>query len=295
MKPVIGSVLSFLLMACSIAPAAGAATLEPATSRAWDEYINDVSARMQNRVRPGNSFLWADETPGRLAKVRAGEIVVSPAGPDIPKRVSSGLIHHWVGAVFIPNVTVDDLLRVVRDYGNYRVLYQPTVVESKTIAAGQSNDRFSLLLAYKSAFLKAALQTDFESNYVRIDDHRLYSVTRTTAIREIADYGTGSQHALGNGEGSGLIWRLYSTARYLERDGGVYYEVEAVGLSRDIPPSFRWIANSIVRRVSKASLSASLRCTESATQTLAASTGSRSHAPITASNRRLAHAQILPR
>ena len=41
-------------------------------------------------------------------------------------------------------------------------------------------------------------------------------------------------------------------------------ELEAIGLSRDIPGSFRWLIEPIVRRVSQASLSASLRQTEKA-------------------------------
>ncbi len=51
-----------------------------------------------------------------LARVRAGETVVSPIGSQNPKRVPSGLIHDWVGAVFIPNATLQDVLRVIRDY-----------------------------------------------------------------------------------------------------------------------------------------------------------------------------------
>jgi len=56
-----------------------------------------------------------DEEPERLARVRAGEIVVSPMGPQNPKKVPSGLIHDWVGAVFIAHVKLQDVVRVLRD------------------------------------------------------------------------------------------------------------------------------------------------------------------------------------
>ncbi len=52
-------------------------------------------------------------------------------------------------------------------------------------------------------------------------------------------------------EGSGLIWRLSSIKRLEERDGGVYAELEAIALRRDIPVAFRLIAMLIVRRVSR--------------------------------------------
>src|ERR1700748_1376055 len=99
---------------------AGGANLEPATVRAWDEYVDSTSARMEQRLRPGNTFLWMDEAPDRIARVRSGEIVISPVGPHNPKRVPAGLIHDWIGAVFIPNVSLKDTLAVLGDYGRYK-------------------------------------------------------------------------------------------------------------------------------------------------------------------------------
>ena len=241
-----------------------AASLEPATSKAWEEYIESANLRMEQRVAPGKPFLWVDEMPDRLAKVRAGEIVVSPIGPQNPKKVPSGLIHDWIGAAFIPRVTLSDVMVVARDYARYKEVYQPTVVDSKAIATGETKDRYSLLLMNKSLFLKTAFDSDYESSYVQVDDRRGYSVTRTTRVQEIEEYGSPAQRLLHEGEGSGVIWRLFGITRYLERDGGVYVELEVIGLSRDIPASLRWLVEPIVRRVSRGSLSTSLRQTESA-------------------------------
>ena len=62
---------------------------------------------------------------------------LSPVGPQVPKKVPSGLIHDWVGAVFIPNVSLNDVQQVVRDYARYKDLYQPNVIDSKVIATGR--------------------------------------------------------------------------------------------------------------------------------------------------------------
>src|ERR1700704_4719485 len=78
-----------------------AASLDPITSKAWEEYLHSATQRMEQRLGAGKTFLWVDEVPDRLAKVRAGEIVVSEVGPQNPKRVASGMIHDWIGAVFI--------------------------------------------------------------------------------------------------------------------------------------------------------------------------------------------------
>ena len=65
-------------------------------------------------------------------------------------------------------------------------------------------------------------------------------------------------------QGIGYIWRLYSVARFEERDGGVYVEPEAVALSRDIPVALRWMVDPIVRRVSRNTLLISLQQTKEA-------------------------------
>jgi hypothetical protein len=53
-----------------------------------------------------------------------------------------------------------------------------------------------------------------------------------------------------------------SITRLEERDGGVYAELEAYALSRDIPAAFRLIVSPIVRRVSRDSLAVSLHQTK---------------------------------
>jgi hypothetical protein len=246
-----------------------AASLEPATLKAWEEYIDSAKVRMEQRLSPANAFLWVDEEPARLARVQAGEIIVLPVGPQNPKRVPSGLIHDWVGATFIAGATLNDVLQVVRDYGQYKDLYQPSVVDSKAIDTGETKDRFSMLLIHKATFLKTAFDGDYESSYVHVDDRRVYSVSRTTRIQEVDEYGTPAQHTLQQDEGRGIIWRLFSITRFAERDGGVYLELEAIGLSRTIPASVRFLAEPIVRRVSRSSLSTSLQQTGNAVRSRA--------------------------
>jgi hypothetical protein len=247
-----------------------AASLGPATSKAWDDYVEFVNRRMEQRLARGQPFLWVDEAPDRLARVRAGEILVSPGSEENPRTIPSGLIHDWIGAIFIRDVTLADVMRTVSDYARYKDFYKPTVGESKPIASGKETDRFSMILIYKSLVLKTAFDTEYESRYVCVDEQRGYSISWTTRIQEVENYGASPQRLLPVGEGSGLIWRLFSTARYVERDGGVYVELNAVALSRDIPASFRWLVEPIVRRVSRGALLTTLQQTESAVHSTAA-------------------------
>ena len=211
----------FILLITLLPVVINAASLDPGTLKAWEEYVEYANGRMEQRLSPGSVFLWVDEEPERLAKVRAGEIVVSPVGPQNPKKVPSGLIHDWVGAAFIADVTLPDVLQVARDYGRYKEIYLPTVIDSRVLDTGETKDRFSMLLIHKSSFLKTALDADYETYYVHVDDRRLYSTSRATRIQEVAEYGTPTQRMLPEGEGRGIIWRLFSITRYAERDGGV--------------------------------------------------------------------------
>jgi hypothetical protein len=256
--------LTLLLTAMLLPVRAHGANLKAETVAAWDDYIQSVSIALQDRVRSGGSFLWTYEQPERIAKVHRGEIVVAPAPGPSPRKVPGGLIHHWIGSAFLPNVKLDDILQVTEDYDRYPEFYQPSVIASKTVARGDSNDYFSMQLMNKAFFLKTMLDADYHAANVRLDDRHFYSVSRSTRVQEIDDYGRPSQHRMPEGQGGGYIWKLFSIGRLAQRDGGVYIELEAIALSRDIPSTLRFVVDPIVRSVSRNALLTSLEQTEEA-------------------------------
>jgi hypothetical protein len=237
--------------------------LKSETIQQWKDYIKAADTRHADRLTQG-VFLLSDEVAGQTTNLRNGGVVVTPTSQHVPLKVQSGLIHDWTGAAFIPNANFDDVLPVLRDYDRYKDYYRPNVVHAKRIATSESKDQFSMVLMNKSAIAKTALAADYQTVHTRIDDHRWLSVTDATRIQEIAEYDTPSQHILPENHGTGLIWRVHSITHFEERDGGVYIEVEAIALSRDIPTVLRWVVDPIVRRVSRASLATSLEQTEAA-------------------------------
>ena len=111
----------------------------------------------------------------------------------------------------------------------------------------------------KEVVAQTALDMEYETCYFKIDDRRWYSTTQTTRVQEIRHLGRPDEQELPPDHGSGYVWRLYSVAKFEQRDGGTYVEVEAIALSRDIPIALRWVANPIVRRVSRNSMLVSLQ------------------------------------
>jgi hypothetical protein len=254
--------LHLMLFAVLLLPVPShAANLKAETVAAWDDYVQSVSSTLQDRARPGGNFLWILENSERIAKVQSGEIIVVPAPGPNPRKVPGGLIHHWVAAAFLPNVKLNDVLEVTQDYDRYKDFYPPTVIASKTLARKAADDYFSILLMNKALFLKTTLDTDYQTTNVRLDDRRFYSVSRTTRVQEIEGFGQRGEHCLPEGEGDGYIWKVFGIGRLEQRDGGVYVEIEAIALSREIPGALRLLVDPIVRRVSRNSVLTSLRQT----------------------------------
>ncbi len=253
----------FVCVSPLVAPVAShGAELKDGTLQAWDTYVQATSLQMGSR--PQGPFLWVDGVPDRQQRVHGGEILVSSVGRQNPKPVPSGLIHDWRGAAFMPDARLKDVLSAVRDYSDYKEFYKPTVVDSKLLGSDGACDRYSMRVVNKEAVAETALDMEYETCYFQTDERRWYSITHTTRVQEIRHYGKPNEQELPPDQGSGYIWRLYSTARFEERDGGTYVEVEAIALSRDVPVALRWLVNPIVRSVSRNSMLVSLRQMEEA-------------------------------
>jgi hypothetical protein len=127
-----------------------------------------------------------------------------------------------MGAIFMPNVKIEDILKVTNDYDRYKEFYHPSVVESKTLARNGADDRFAMLLMNRAFFLKTALETEYQASSVRLDDRRFYSTSRTTRVQEIQAYGQPDEYYVTEGEGNGFMWKVSSISRIQQCERGVY-------------------------------------------------------------------------
>lgn len=129
--------------------------------------------------------------------------------------------------------------------------YKRTVIDSRLIRTVGPFDQYSMRVVNNEAVAHTALDREYETCYFKTDKHRWYSVTHTTRVQEIGHYGQASEQELPPNQGNGYVRRLFSVAKFEQRDGGTYVEVEAIALSRDIPVAVRWLVNPIVRRISR--------------------------------------------
>jgi len=260
--------LTMAILAASAPRMLNAIELEPRTVQAWDEYTRTADSRMQARLDGRRTFLWVDEVADRLSCLRRGEILVAPVSGPGTRSAPNGLIHDWIGAIFIPNATVEGLFAVVHDYNRYKEFYKPVVADSKALACTKKDRTFSMVWQRQVVFINAAFESQYHVREFGLDERRGYSITATTRMQEIEGYGHSGAHLLPPGQGTGFIWRLHSILRYEERQEGLYLEMEAIALTRDIPASLQWIVKPVVNHLSIASLAASLRQTRDAVKSL---------------------------
>ena len=246
--------MKWILPALLLAGSLQARDLKPQTSEAFDRYIRQTEQRLDER----KTFLWADESPDRARRIKAGEVVVEPTGAKPEIAVPNGLIHDWTGSVFLPGVSLERTLALVRDYDRHKQYYKPEVVDSRVLSH-EGNDYRIYLRLLKKQILTVVLDTEHEVHYTQVDAKRWRSNSRTTKIAEV-DNG----RPLAPGTGHGFLWRLNSYWRFEERDGGTWMECQAVSLTRDIPTGLGWLIDPIIRKLPKESLANTLKETRTA-------------------------------
>lgn len=239
------------------------AELRPETTQAFEDYARSREARILSRRINGGKFLWADDTDDRRARVRGGEVVIEPFRDRGVIDVKGGMIHDWIGAAFLPNTTLAKVLAKIQNYDNHKNLYQPEVSDSRLLSHEGNQFRVRLRLLKKKV-IAVVLNSDHEITYFPLDATRQHSKSRTTRIAQVEDPGGRGEHELTPGDDHGLLWNLNTFWRFLERDGGVWVECEAISLTRGIPVGFGWLITPIVRELPRESLTHTLEGTRRA-------------------------------
>ncbi len=252
-----------LLLPLALALPAGAqptTKLKPETIAAFDRYVKLAEAEMQKQLDTAKPFLWVDGDPARRRRVREGEILVHQTQPGV--EVPSGLLHDWLGTMFVPGTSLQPLLALLQDFDRHQRIY-PEVIASKLLARDGNLTRGYLRLRKKKV-LTVVLNTEHEARFFPLGDTRWYSRSYSTRIAQVNDAGGPKEHELPSGEDSGFLWRLYAYWRLEQADGGVFAECRTISLSRAIPRGLGWLIKPFIRDVPRESLVGTLEATRQA-------------------------------
>jgi hypothetical protein len=248
----------------SIATPATTAELQPRTIAAFGHYVQLSEATMN----AGAPFLWIDRLPApeqasRRNELRQGSLLIervttTDGGKEI--SIPDGLVHHWIGLVFVPGATVDSAVALLQDYDRHAEIYKPAVARSKLLA--RDGDTFRVYLRFfQKKVITVVVNSEHEARFSREGRDRARSRIYSTRIAEVENPDTPGEREKPVGQDGGYLWRLYTYWRFLERDGGTYVQCESITLTRGIPVGFGWLIRPFITSIPRESLEFTLTTT----------------------------------
>jgi len=235
------------------------------TTEAFGKYVAQAEARIAQERN--SAFLRLETLPAptkaeMMARLRRGEIVIEKQG-DTPDQIPGGLIHDWLGVVFIPGANLRQVMELVRDYNHVAAHYPPDVIESRLLSA-KGDDLHVYMRLWKHKVVTVVLDTEYDVHYGRIDAGHQYSISRSTRVSEIEDPGKPDEHARTEGHDHGFMWRLNTYWNFEQAEDGVFIQCEAISLTRDIPTGLGWLIGPFVNSIPRESLQFTLNATRNA-------------------------------
>lgn len=259
-------------IACARPPDILNVELKPETLEAFARYVQATEARIQSDSARPDAFLYIDGLSAErrtevFAQLKRGGIFterLETRDPATREEISvpDGLVHHWLGAVFIPGATLAQTLDLLEDYDHYANLYKPEVVRSKLISR-EGNDFKIYLRLRKKKVITLTFNTEHEVHYQLVGAQRAFSRSHTARIAEVENADQPDEREKAVGRDGGFFWRFNTYGRFEERDGGVYFESESVTLTRGIPLGLAWLIKPFVTSIPKESLTHTLGATRS--------------------------------
>ncbi len=269
-------VSALLLASVSCAQSKLSANPDPARLRSetvasFDRYVRLTDERNEIELKRGSALLWIDSLPETLhseayAALKRGEVQIhqlSTLENGQPIVCPGGMIHHWVGVVFIPGAKLDDVLAVLEDYDHQSTYYSPDVERSKI--ESQDGDHFRVFLRFRRhKVITVVLNTEHDVHYFHDVRGRAHSRSSAVRIAEVENPGKSDEREKQPGDDGGFLWRMETWWRMEERDGGVYVQSEAASLTRDIPTGLGWLVGPFVTSIPKETLVFTLDATRKA-------------------------------
>ncbi len=248
-----------------------AAQLKAQTVGAFARYVQLSERQMDEFDANQAAFLRVDRLPadrrrGAVEQLHRGEVIIEPletldGGRAI--QVPDGMVHDWIGTVFIPGATLEQTLSFEKDYNEHQNYFRPDVVSSK-ILSRDGDDFVVYFRLHKQEIVTSILDTEHDVHYQMLDAGHATSRSHTTRIQEVENAGSPEEKLKPVGNDNGFLWQMQTYWRFQEKDGGTYVECRSISLTRDIPAGLGWMVGPFVKSIPRESLTFTLSKTRSA-------------------------------
>ena len=245
-----------LVMGTVTAAGGGLPMLGADTARAWQSQVKTFEARWRRQNAEGGPFLSLDQPAHHEERraVLAGDTWVRPGTTGSEAAAVPGArLHHWRGAVFLADTSVDRLLAALEA----QPPAQPDVLRSRVLSRGAEGMHVYLRLR-RQQVVTVVYDTEHVVRFDRQAPGRATSTSRAVRITEVEAPGTAAERALNDHEDRDFLWRLHAYWRYADVPGGVLVECESLSLSRSVPFGLGIVANPLIARTAESSMRAAL-------------------------------------
>jgi hypothetical protein len=216
-----GALVLAAMLSTSVPLPAVAIELTPSTITEWNRYVGRATSH--------------------LHECRSTCCHGAPDGRAID--IAGGTIHHWRGSTVVRHVTVDQVVNALMNPGTPPP--QDDVLESRVLSRNGNALRIYLKLVRRT-IISVVYDTEHDVVFER---HSRTLATSRSISTKIAEEG---------GTDRGFLWRLNSYWRYSQMGSDVRIDLESISLSRDVPWFVRSMAEPLISRIARESVTRTL-------------------------------------
>lgn len=244
-----------------------AVDLKPKTIAAFDRYVKLTEDRIATELDGTKPFLWVDRQPAAakadaMARLKRGEVVSARLETwEKGKKITAddAMIHHWIGSVLLPGVSLAKARTVVERYDHYPRLLEPMVQRAKIIEHVGPDYVVQMRTTMSKMMVTVVIDADYRIVYKTINPSKLYTKSVAVNVFEVQSASTASERRVEGDKSGGYLWRLNTYCSFEELlPAGTVEQCESISLTRDAPFGTGWLVNRFVNSIPRETLAFTL-------------------------------------
>jgi hypothetical protein len=234
--------------------------LRPQTLAAFEHYVRVTESRMEREAGGAAPFLWIDRRPrdereAIMQRLRDGKVEVARLETRVNGKTleaPDGMVHHWIGSVLLPGVTLERVTAFVQEYDRYPERFKPFVSRARVLR--RDGPRFEVFMrTVTEKWITVVIDADYVIDY-DIAATRVRTRNIASNLFEVHDAGTPRERRTPVADGRGYVWRVNNYCSFEVVREGIVEQCETISLSRDIPFGFGLILGKFARAVPRETL-----------------------------------------
>jgi hypothetical protein len=172
-------------------------------------------------------------------------------------QADDAIIHHWIGSVLLPGVSLAKARTVVERYDQYPRVLGPMVVRA-SVLRHTGNDFVVQMRTTVTKVLTVVMDADYHVAYRTISPSKLYTKSVAKDVFEVKSPGKTDESRIEGDKSGGFLWRLITYCSFEELPAGTVEQCESISLTRDAPFGTGWVINRYANSIPRETLAFTL-------------------------------------